>query len=51
MRGTRSAGVDESTSDLIADPELESVDDAEDISLGDAAKKGTTGIIDPGSDH
>jgi hypothetical protein len=41
--------VDEFAADQTA--ELEAPDDAEDIGLGDAAKKGTTGIIDPGSDH
>ena len=43
--------MDDTVSDLTSDAELEAGDDAEDVALGDAAKKGTTGIIDPGSDH
>lgn len=43
--------MDESNADQIAIPELEGDEDAEDLVLGDSAKKGTPGIIDPGQDH
>ena len=42
--------MEETLTDEPLESGLEVIDD-EDAGLGDSAKKGTTGIIDPGQDH
>lgn len=43
--------MEETLTDEPLESGLEVIDDEEDAGLGDSAKKGTTGIIDPGQDH
>ena len=42
--------MEETLTDEPLESGLEVIDDEEDAGLGDSAKKGTTGIIDPGQD-